>query len=121
MGWEDALVDVLAAFVAARRYSYVDRVGNSLEPLTALEALRDALRDFESSCRGGGYLEEDRARGVCVRCPEVSPSDLERAVGEFERLARGNRRVFLGTTRGLALKALGRARRFLTGCGGGGL
>ena len=115
MSVSDVIADVLAAFAAARRYSYVDRLGNSLDPSAALEALRDALRDFESSCARGGFLDEDLDENVCVPCPGVKPEDLKRAVDVFTAKAR-DYNEFLRLTREIAVKALSRIHLYRKPC-----
>ena len=110
------IVEILAAFAAARRYSYLDRVGNSLEPLTALEAIRDALRDFDSSCRRGGLLYEDRDEGICVPCPKIDSEELKNSIGFFEAMTRRGKREFLELTRKLSIRALSRASEYKGKC-----
>ena len=112
-----SLIEILAAFAAARKYSYVDRIGNSLEQLTALEALKDALRDLDSTCREGGFIEIDRERNICVPCPSVSSEDLKNSVGFFEAMMRKGRREFLELTRKIAARALSRAQDYRRECG----
>ena len=112
------LVEVLAAFAAARNYSYVDRVGNSLEPLTAFEAIKDALRDFDSTCSRDRYIERDEASNLCVPCPQVSSNDLLNALGIIEDVIEDKRR-FLEITRRLATNALSRTGYYRRKCSGG--
>ncbi len=103
----DVLADVLGFFAAARRYSYVDIVGNALDPLTAAEALRDALRDFDTECHGPGRGEEE------VKCPSISPEDLARAGDYISRvLLTAKPQEFFRITRELSMKALSRAALF---------
>ncbi|MCE4611273.1 MAG: hypothetical protein F7B17_04805 [Desulfurococcales archaeon] len=114
------LVEVLAAFAAARNYSYVDRVGNSLELLTALEAIKDALRDLDSTCNRDRYIERDEASNLCVPCPQVSSEDLRNAVNFIQAMAAKGRREFLEVTRKLATNALSRTGDYRKKCGEGG-
>ena len=130
MGSKDPLnplIEVLAAFAAARNYSYVDRVGNSLEPLAALEALKDALRDFDSTCSREKYIKKDEASNLCVPCPRVSSKDLYDAINSIEDIvadmiaekcdkSKKGRRRFLEETRRLATNALSRAGNYRRKC-----
>lgn len=114
------LVDVLAAFTAAGNYSYVDRIGNSLMPLIALEAARDALRDYSSACREDEYLEEDEETGLCVPCPKINAYELDVTLQEFMNIVQGDRKVFLDITRKIAVEALARAKIYQLPCKGKG-
>lgn len=113
------LIEILAAFAAARKYSYLDRIGNSLEPLTALEALKDALRDFDSTCgkESSNYIDRDEAKNLCVPCPKVDNEDLYKAVNSIEELiTKKDRRKFLEEIRRLAISALSKASKHRKQC-----
>lgn len=114
--YEDSIIDVLAYFVAARNYGYVDIIANALDPLTVREALINALRDFEAACTTG----RERSSEKCAVCPKISEEELEKAVGIIEAKLSGGASEFMTYTRSLALKALARAPKFRTPeCTGG--
>lgn len=102
----DTLVDILAYFVAARNYSYVDILSNALDPLTAMEAIINALRDFETSCLKSGQRNEE------VICPSIKPSDLEKALRIAESQIREPGENLFHFTRKIAMRAFARAGKF---------
>ncbi|BAN89820.1 hypothetical protein [Aeropyrum camini] len=105
------IVDILAFFAAARQYGYVDILANALDPLTAKEALINAIRDYKSVCSKSDYVE--RSDGVKVKCPKVDPSTLEAAVGWLDKeLGSRSPSKILDLTRTLALRALARSEVF---------
>ncbi|MEB3807079.1 MAG: hypothetical protein GSR73_06155 [Desulfurococcales archaeon] len=100
------LIDILAYFAANKNYGYIDVLANALDPITAREALINALRDFEASCK-----KPQQAQGE-VPCPSINPQALEKAVEHVESyLDKPGERLF-SFTRSLALKALARASSF---------
>ena len=105
---EDVIADVLAYFAAKKRYGYVDMIGNALDNIIALEALKDAIRDFKSSCIDNPGTDED------VVCPQVSPVELDRA-GQIlaAELSKGDTKELILLTRRVAVKALARAPKFV--------
>ncbi|MCE4628243.1 MAG: hypothetical protein F7C34_03740 [Desulfurococcales archaeon] len=104
---EDIIADVLAYFAAKKRYAYVDMLGNALDNIIALEALKDAIRDFKSSCIDNPGSDDEAV------CPSVRPEELERA-GEIlaSTLARSDTKQLILVTREIAVKALARAPKF---------
>ncbi len=76
-----SLVDILAFLGAQEEYSYIDRLGNAIDLIGILEAIRDAMRAYISYCspegRVGGSSQE-------VECPEIDPEKLEREVKYLE-------------------------------------
>ena len=104
---EDVIADVLAYFAAKKRYGYVDMLGNALDSIIALEALKDAIRDFKSSCIDNPGGDEEAV------CPSIGAEELERA-GEIlaSTLARSDTKRLILVTREIAVKALARAPRY---------
>ena len=105
-------------FAAMRNYGYLDIIGNALERTTALEALGNALRDFRSTCLDASPearrgLEKEEG----VRCPDISPNDLEKAVSAFRRLLEEKERSgeLVTFLREVYVDALSRASRFKVG------
>ncbi|MCE4624520.1 MAG: hypothetical protein F7C35_01465 [Desulfurococcales archaeon] len=105
---EDVIADVLAYFAAKKRYGYVDMLGNALDNIIALEAVKDAIRDFKSSCIDNPGTDEE------VVCPPISPEDLERS-GQIlsAALSKSDTKELILMTRRIAVKALARAPRFI--------
>lgn len=104
----DTLVDILAYFVAARNYSYVDILSNALDPLTAMEAIINALRDFETSCLKSGQRSEEEE----VVCPKIKQEDLEKALRIAESQIREPGENLFHFTRKIAMRAFARAGKF---------
>lgn len=104
------LVTVLAFFAALRNYGYVDRLGNSLDEVTALEAIKDAIRDFHTVCLDSKEkCVETKVGGeeIKLRCPEVTAERLARDFDEFVRAIEGRPgNVIVRITRRIALEAL---------------
>jgi len=107
---KNIIVDILAYFAAQKKYGYVDIIGNALDPLLAIDALRDAVRDFKSSCIDQQVPDEE------VVCPRLNPWKIDEAVESvvdyIREVGENNRHEFLLLTRELAVKALARAPRF---------
>ncbi|QOJ79814.1 type I-A CRISPR-associated protein Csa5 [Infirmifilum lucidum] len=77
----ESIVRVLRFFAATRNYSFLDRIGNALNPETVEVALRDALRTFSSIYdaspadeKGLKYYEYEEGRRI--RLP-AKPSEGE--------------------------------------------
>jgi CRISPR-associated protein Csa5 len=104
------LVRVLAFFAALRNYGYVDRLGNALDEVTALEALKDSIRDFHSLCFDSkDKCVETKIGGeeIKLRCPDVSAEDLMKDFDGFIESIKGKPSdVIIKSTRRLALAAL---------------
>jgi len=108
---EDILADVLAFFVAQKKYSYVDILGNALDKLLAMDVVKDAIRDFESACLDGQPIEE-------AICPNITAEELEKAGNVItSRIEKASTQEFLMLTRKLAVRALARAPKFKKGKG----
>ncbi|NPA96598.1 MAG: hypothetical protein GXO32_03230 [Crenarchaeota archaeon] len=103
----DVIVDILAFFAAQKRYSYVDMIGNALDKLLAIDALKDAVRDFKSSCIDQTIPDEE------VVCPKIGPEEIDNATRWVtDKIRNAETHEFLLFTRELAVKALARAPRF---------
>lgn len=104
------LVAVLAFFAALRDYGYVDRLGNSLDEVTALEAVKDAVRDFHTLCLDSEEkCVETKVGGeeIKLRCPEVTAERLAMDFDEFVRAIEGRSgSTIVRITRRIALEAL---------------
>ena len=104
---EEVFADILAYFAAKRRYSYVDMIGNALDNIIAMEVLKDAIRDFKSSCIDNPEPDPDAI------CPSISEEELEKA-GRIlsDTLKKADTKNLILITREIAVKALARAPRF---------
>ncbi len=107
--YDEAIIDVLAYFVASRNYGYVDIISNALDPLTIREALINALRDFLATC-----IQSDQKIDVKkqVKCPDIPEDALEEAINWVEYRLRDFTPESMVYARSLALKALARASKF---------
>lgn len=101
------LVKTLAFFAAARNYSYVDRLGNSLSYESVQMALLDALRDFKSTCIDSKPDPSD----LGAYCPSVEYKRLEEEVARL--LESLKRDTTLRTARDLALTALAESLKYV--------
>ncbi len=105
------IIEILAYFAANKKYGYIDIIGNSLDPVTFYESLRDALRDFDSACNSGHIeLKENE-----VPCPQLDPNKVEDALGFIlSKIRKSKKDEFVLFSRELALKALARASKLRT-------
>lgn len=105
----EPVIEILAFYAATRNYSYIDRLANALDEVTAYEAVRDALRDFYSQCVDRREKCVEVSEELKVLCPEVDLGLLEKAVDELLRRIRGRSGdVIVRETREVALAALAR-------------
>jgi CRISPR-associated protein Csa5 len=106
----EELIRVLAFFAALRNYGYVDRLGNALDEITAIEAVKDAIRDFHSNCLDSAEkCVEAKVEGeeVKLKCPDISAEDLMRNLDRFvEDVKDKSGDVIVKVTRRIALAAL---------------
>jgi hypothetical protein len=107
----EPIVDILAYFAAARKYSYVDALQGALNPDTAKIVIADAIRDFEVACGRGRRRSSEEG----VICPAVDPAELDNAVKLLDRLLQKPSARFYQLIRSLTLRALGRASKFRIG------
>jgi len=77
------VVELLGFLTATRDYSFVDRVGNSLNSIVVAEAIRDALRAYVSLCIHGMDKNVKISENQYIQCPELDPVKLEAQVNEF--------------------------------------
>jgi len=101
----DEFVKLLGFLGALRDYSYIDRVGNAIDEVTLLEALKDAVRAYFTNCidQKDACIQYDA--GVGVKCPEIQPEDLERAVAIAIGESKKSRIDLSRFSRSMALKA----------------
>ncbi|MEZ0346152.1 MAG: hypothetical protein ABWK01_06350 [Infirmifilum sp.] len=105
----EPLVEILAFFSALRNYGYVDRLGNALDEVTAMEAVKDVLRDFHSQCVDRPQKCVEISEGVSIPCPDIKVEALEEAASTFVSLVRGKPSdEVVRVTREIALEALAR-------------
>jgi len=101
---------VLAFFSAMKNYGYVDRLGNALNEITAVEALKDAIRDFHSTCLDSPDKCVEVKMGseaLKLKCPEIDVEELHKDLEEFiTKLSGKSGDVIVKETRKLALRAL---------------
>ena len=118
----EALVNVLGFFSALRNYGYVDRLGNALDEVTAIEAVKDAIRDFHSLCIDSkDKCVETRvdSEEIKFKCPEISPEDLMNDFNEFLNNIEGKPGdVIVRVTRRIALAALAKKEVLKQRCEG---
>jgi len=74
------VIELLGFLTATRDYSFVDRVGNSLNSVVVAEAIRDALRAYISLCTHGMDKNVKIGEDQYIQCPELDPIKLEEQV-----------------------------------------
>jgi CRISPR-associated protein Csa5 len=103
----ERVIDILSFLGALGDYSYLDRLGNAIDEVSVLEALRDAIRAYYTNCLEGDRCKVyDRERGIGVLCPDIKPEELEETVSQVvSRISRISRVELIRLSRELALRA----------------
>jgi CRISPR-associated protein Csa5 len=65
----EPIIDILAYLGSQRDYSYIDRLGNAIDEISIMEAVRDAVRSFYTLC------EKPESN-----CPSIDPQELEKSI-----------------------------------------
>lgn len=81
------IVKLLGFLAATGDYSYVDKIGNAIDEVTLLDALKDALRAYQTYCAGRKEVCIEYGEGSGISCPELEPDAVERAISEITALA----------------------------------
>jgi len=112
----DQIIEVLAFLGATRDYSYIDRLGNSVDEVSILEAVRDALRAYYTWCGSPpkpGDIKEVSG-GLKVKCPDVKLDELSKAVDVLANYIAGKSRVEqVKLARELSLRAYARIPNYI--------
>lgn len=103
----ERIIDILSFLGALGDYSYLDRLGNAIDEVSVLEALRDAIRAYYTNCLNVDKCKVyDRDKGVGVFCPEIKPEELEETVSQVvSKISRISRVELIKLSRELALRA----------------
>jgi len=103
----EQIIEVLSFLGSTGDYSYLDRLGNAIDEISILEALRDAIRAYYTNCLDKrACIEYDRESKIGVLCPEFKPEDLEQVVSQITaKLGKASRVEIIKLSRELALKA----------------
>lgn len=109
----EGIVDILGFLGAQKNYSYIDRLGNSLDEISVMEAVMDALRIYHALCRNKGECIEI-GKGVGIKCPEIDLNNLESSVDFLRRaLASRSRIEVIKLSREIAMRAYARVSYML--------
>jgi CRISPR-associated protein Csa5 len=110
----ESLVDILGFLGGQKEYSYIDRLGNSLDEISIMEAVMDALRVYHTLCRNGGKcVKIDESVGI--RCPEVDLNNLESSVDFLRRILASKSRIeVIKLSREIAMRAYARISYMLS-------
>ncbi|MEM4624505.1 MAG: hypothetical protein QXR24_03820 [Thermosphaera sp.] len=102
------IIEILAFLGAKKDYSYIDRLGNALDEISIMEAIRDAIRAYFALCRerpGSVDLDEGRV----VMCPSITDAELERAVNMLASMLQNRPRTeIVKLARELSMRAYAR-------------
>ncbi len=101
------VIEVLSFLGATGDYSYLDRLGNAIDEISVLEALRDAIRAYYTNClRERVCIEYDRENKLGVLCPEFKSEELEQVISHITaKISKASRVEIIKLSRELALKA----------------
>ena len=101
------IIQVLSFLGAIGDYSYLDRLGNAIDEISVLEALRDAIRAYYTNCLGKrACVEYNRENKLGVLCPEIKSEELEQAVSQITaKISKASRVEIIKMSREFALKA----------------
>lgn len=91
----EPIVTILAYLGSQRDYSYIDRLGNAIDEVSIMEAVRDAVRAFFTVC------EQPEAN-----CPSIDASELEKSLNALTAVVQAKPRHYVvRLARELSLKA----------------
>lgn len=103
----EELVDILAFLGAGRDYSAIDRLANAIDEVAIYEAVRDAIRAYQTWCGAEKCVEAGEGRRIM--CPEVDPENLKKAADMVAaKVNSGDRLDAIKFAREMAMKAYAR-------------
>ncbi|MET1160251.1 MAG: hypothetical protein ABWW65_04765 [Thermoprotei archaeon] len=104
------IIEVLAFLGSIGDYSYIDRLGNAIDEITFMEAIKDSIRAYYTNClEAPKCVEYDREKKLGVRCPDLKPDQLEKIInGILANVSKVSRAEIIKLARELALKAYAR-------------
>ncbi|AFL66899.1 hypothetical protein [Desulfurococcus amylolyticus] len=78
------IVDILAFLGALGDYGYIDRLGNAIDEVTFMEAIRDSIRAYYTNCLDEKKcVEYDKTRKAGVLCLDLKSDQLEKIVNSI--------------------------------------
>lgn len=103
----EEIVEVLAFLGALGDYGYIDRLGNAIDEITFMEAVRDSIRAFYTNClEEKRCIEYDREKKLGALCPDLKPEKLEEVVsGVLRSVEKASRVELIRLSRKIALEA----------------
>jgi len=103
----DQVLNVLSFLGATGDYSYLDRLGNAIDEVSVLEALRDAIRAYYANCLDEQKcIEYDKEKKLGVKCLNLKSEEIEQEVSHMiARLSKLSRVDVIRLSRELALRA----------------
>jgi CRISPR-associated protein Csa5 len=110
----EPIVSILAYLGSQKDYSYIDRLGNAIDEISIMEALRDAVRSFITKC------EEPESK-----CPSIDFQELDKSLNTLlEKISPKHQKQVIKLeviklARELSLKAYAKIKTFETSQAGG--
>lgn len=107
------IVKVLAFLGAMKDYSAIDRLGNAIDEVSFYEAIRDAIRAYNSYCREGVSKQE-------VPCPkDIDHQKLDEEINQISRILGSQDKLkVIQLSRELAVKSYAKIPLILGGQSG---
>ncbi|ADG91077.1 hypothetical protein [Thermosphaera aggregans] len=105
----EPIVSILAYLGSQKDYSYIDRLGNAIDEISIMEALRDAVRSFITIC------EKPESK-----CPSIDFQELDKSLNTLLAVISSKpREQVIKMARELSLKAYAKIKTFETSQAGG--
>lgn len=101
------LIMILGFNGAIGDYSYIDRLGNAIDEISVIEAIKDAIRAYYTNCsKTSKCIEYDREHKQGVLCPEISSERLNNAISWLiSQITNSTRIDVIKLSREIALKS----------------
>lgn len=101
------IVKILAFLGAKRDYSAIDRLGNAIDEISFYEAIRDAIRAYNSYCKESGSGQQIQGESDQeIPCPQIDAQNLINEIDKINSvLAAQDKLKIIKLSRELAVKS----------------